>query len=313
MVTPNSRRAFLFGRRTSSTPWGQFCARLARTTEGAVRWNQDDARAQAWLRPRREADVFHARALCAEYGVCLALEGTALPTAAMPRGLLWLEPGADWAVLLPGAAGAGGWRADAGCRIGALQDAGLAAVAGAEPGQSVAAWFASRAAARWAPGLGASCGIDRIEVLLADGTTATLGPFGAGARDPLDSLTVQRMVPRLFELAGSESATRWIGQAAWPARFRLDALNPPGGADVNLAWLLAGHGGCLAWVRAVWFAPDVAAFRPASDANVTTDPGAGSGPGFTASPDPADLAAAAMLDLEVKQIVDPGGLFPPVP
>ena len=307
MVTPNSRRAFLFGRRTPPTAWGQFCSRLARTTEGPVRWNQDAARPQAWLRPRREVDIFHARALCAEYGVCLALEGTALPAEPMPRGVLWAEPGADWAQLSPVRDPAGGWRADAGCLVGALQQAGMVMPEGADSAQSVAGWLASPAAAAWAPGEGWRSGIERVEVLLSDGTTATLGAFGAGARDPLDSLTVQRMVPRLFELAGSEPAAGWARASCWPSRLRLDALNPPHGADVNLAWLLAGHGGCLAWVRAVWFS------GKASAAPAAAAPAKPADPGPDPDPDPDALAAARALDEEIKRIVDPRGLFPRCP
>ena len=299
MVKPNSRRAFLFGRRTPPTAWGQFCARLARTPEGPVHWNQDAARPQAWLRPRREADIFHARALCAEYGVCLALAGTALPEGPMPRGMLWAEPGADWAALSPGHDGAGDWRADGGCLVGALQEAGVAALDGADSAQSVAGWLASPDAANWAPGEGWRSGIERVEVVLSDGTVATLGPFGTGARDPLDSLTLQRMVPRLFELAGSEPAARWAREPWWPAKLRLDVLNPQQGIDVNLAWLLAGHGGCLAWVRAVWFS------GKANPAQCGAAPIAPAGP--------QALDAARTLDEEIKRIVDPRGLFPPCP
>jgi hypothetical protein len=277
-------------------------------TEGPVHWNQDAARPQAWLRPLREADIFHARALCAEYGVCLALDGTALPAAPLPRGLLWVEPGTDWAELRPVAGAQGGWRADGGCRIAALQDAGVTTLAGVDRTQSVAGWFASRAAADWAPGAGWRSGIHRVEVLLADGTVATLGPFGANAREPLDSLTVQQMVPRLFELAGAEPACVWAQQARWPARLRLDVLNPPLGAEVNLAWLLAGHGGCLAWVRAVWFTGNPPATRLASPVDKTQVPA-----GSTDLPGSETLAAAQVLDLEVKRIVDPQGVFTPMP
>ena len=299
MVNPNSRRAFLFGRRTPPTAWGQFCARLARTTEGPVHWNQDDARPQAWLRPRREADIFHARALCAEYGVCLALMGTALPGVPMPRGVLWAEPGADWATLSPVHDGVGGWRADGGCLVGALQKAGVAALDGIDGAQSVAGWLASPDAATWAPGEGWRSGVERVEVLLSDGTIATLGPFGADARDPLDSLTLQKMVPRLFELAGSEPAAGWARERCWPAKLRLDALNPPQGADVNLAWLLAVHGGCLAWVRAVWFSGKA---NPAQAAAALSG-SAGQG----------RVAQARTLDEEIKRIVDPRGVFPLCP
>ena len=225
----------------------------------------------------------------------------------MPRGLLWVEPGANWAVLSPGTGAQGGWRADGGCRVGELQDAGVRALDGVDRAQSVAGWFASQAAAAWAPGAGWRSGIDRVEVLLADGSVATLGPFGTSARDPLDSITVQRMVPRLFELAGVEPACVWAHGARWPARLRLDVLSPPQGTDVNLAWLLAGHGGCLAWVRAVWFTGLSVVTGAATPGDNPENLHGQAGP-----PDAGTLAAAQSLDQEIKRIVDPQGVFTPV-
>jgi len=109
-------------------------------------------------------------------------------------------------------------------------------------------------------------------------------------------------------LAGAEPACVWAQQARWPARLRLDVLNPPLGAEVNLAWLLAGHGGCLAWVRAVWFTGNPPATRLASPVDKTQVPA-----GSTDLPGSETLAAAQVLDLEVKRIVDPQGVFTPMP
>ncbi len=298
MVTPNSRRAFLFGRRTASTPWGQFCTRLSRTCEGALSWNDDPAHPQAWLRPARAPDVLHAHALCREYGVRLGLDGVgAAPRSAHP--VLWVEPGSAWATLKPQDAAGTQWRADAGCTIGALQAAGIQAVAGVDPHWSVARWLASEQSARWLTGEGGHSGIEQVQVLLADGTTEVLGPFGASAQKPLASLTTQQMVPRLFELSGSASAAVCLRAAKWPARFRLDALMPVPGTEVNLAWLMAGHAGCLAWVESVWLNRIVAPASPASP-----DPGG--------SEDlQVMLSAADVIDWQVKQTFDPYGFFLP--
>src|SRR5690606_41435032 len=35
----------------------------------------------------------------------------------------------------------------------------------------------------------------------------------------------------------------------WPARYRLDALLPASGREVNLSHLLLGHGGDLVWIE----------------------------------------------------------------
>jgi hypothetical protein len=104
--------------------------------------------------------------------------------------------------------------------------------------------------------------IEQAEVLFADGTVEVLGPFGASAQAPLRSLTVQRLVPKLFELAGSESAQRCAQSTPWPGCYRLDALITTATHEPNLAQLLFGHQGRLGWVQALWLK------RPGAVANL---------------------------------------------
>jgi hypothetical protein len=114
-------------------------------------------------------------------------------------------------------------------------------------------------------------------------------------------MTVQQMVPKLFELTGSEQARACAGAPVWPAPLRLDALMPAEGHEANLAHLLAGHGGTLAWVKAVWFKAGVAeALMPVKMAMETT----------TESTALAD--SAAWLTQQLKKTFDPVGLFPPL-
>jgi hypothetical protein len=77
--------------------------------------------------------------------------------------------------------------------------------------------------------------VERAEVLLADGTVEVLGPFGATAQAPLRSLTLQQLVPKLFELAGSDAAQRCAQATPWPACYRLDALIATATHEPNLA------------------------------------------------------------------------------
>jgi len=253
--SPTSRRAFLLGRRTPPSAWGTFCARLSRTCAGQVRWEDAPGREQAWLIPAREGDILHAHALCREYKVRMALDGFEpapfQPEIKQPR--LWVESGAAWADAHPTDTSHLVWRADAGCKVKVLQSAGILALHTADPEQTVAQWLASASSARWPTGQGGRSGIAQVQVMLADGTLAVLGPFGANATTPLRSLTVQKMIPKLFELAGSDLALQCAQQAVWPLSFRLDALMPAQGMDINLAWLFAGHGARLGWVQAVWF------------------------------------------------------------
>ncbi|MFJ1111633.1 hypothetical protein WLX37_22450, partial [Bordetella bronchiseptica] len=140
----------------------------------------------------------------------------------------------------------------------------------------------------WPTGETGASGVLEASVLLADGTAEALGPFGAADVRPLRSATVQRLVPALFQLAGGQDAAACLAQPAWPARYRLDALQPREPAGVNLAHLLLGHDGALAWVESVLLAP-AAAPPPAAS---------GSAP-----------AEAARLDARVRALFDPDGVL----
>lgn len=299
MVSPNSRRAFLLGRRTPPTSWGAFCARLSRTCSGNVHWHKDPDRHQAWLVPAREADVLHAHALCREYGVKIALAEASAEILSDGTPNLMIEAGAAWASLTQVGDCATLWRADAGCSMARVQALGVTSAQSADPALNVAQWLACAASARWPTGQGMQSGIERVQIMLADGTVEVLGPFGADAVTPLRSLTVQKMVPRLFELAGSADAMLCAQAALWPARFRLDALMPAEGGEVNLAWLMTGHGGSLAWVQAVWF-------RTTPPRSLVSQP--------SGSAEHVRIAAVAReLDRQLKACFDPLGVFPSIP
>ncbi len=297
MVSPNSRRAFLLGRRTPPTDWGAFCARLSRICHGNVHWHEDPARRQAWLEPAREVDVLHAHALCLEYQIEMALAGAEAQSAA-DRPSLMVGAGAAWAGFAPAGTCGTLWRADAGCSMASMQGLGIPGAHTAPRAFNVAQWLASTASACWPVGQGTQSEIERVQVMLADGTIEVLGPFGASAQTPLRSLTVQKMVPRLFELAHSPEAVLCAQSTHWPARFRLDALFATEGSDINLAWLMAGHGGALGWVQAVWFR--AVPQRPIRQ--------------FGAQPvDAPSVAAAQKLDHQLKKSFDPAGVFPAIP
>lgn len=307
MVTQPSRRAFLTGRRTPATPWGQFCARLSRTCVGQVRWDQDAQTSQAWLKPARTEDVHHAQALCAEFGVqLLLLDAESRPDMARP--ILWVDSHAPWATLELVDPAKALWRVDAGVTLATLRGKGVGIFAdslthslakpldASQSSQTVAQWFASPFA-----GNPMRSGIVQAEVLLADGTLELFGPFGASASKPLRSLSVQQKIPKLFELAHSAQATLCAQSERWPARYRLDALLPRSGDSLNLSWLFLGHGGSLGWLQALWMKPPVGA--------ETVDPISVTSPG-SSRPDTGMLDQAALeIDQLIKQTLDPKGLF----
>ena len=305
MVTKPSRRSFLTGRRTPATPWGTFCARLSRTCLGRVRWDETQETMQAWLEPAREGDLTHAFALCREFGVqYLLADSDGCPDPG--RGALWVSARAPWATVVAVDAAQTLWRADAGCLLGTLQGLGIASVDLADPEQTVAQWVASRGCGRWPTGQCDLSGIVQLQAVLADGTTEVLGPFGATAQAPLQSLATQRIIPKLFELAHSAPVEQSMAAAIWPLRFRLDALRPKAPSEPNLAWLFSGHGGALGWVQTVWFAASERTSVGVGDpSDAAMDTSLRSADNFA---DPLSIPFAS-IDRSVKQILDPSGVF----
>lgn len=300
-----SRRAFLLGRRPVQTPWATFLQRLGLLCQGTVRdlGAMADGRARAVLTPLREGDVAHARALCAEYGVVLALDDADGPFAPVDGPLLAVDPG-RLAGLARLAGPAPCWRAQPGVPLAALARAGLRQFAGLPQAMTLAQWLAAPAA--WPAGGCAASGVLAVDLLLADGVEETLGPFGADDLQPLRSATVQRLVPALFQLVNGDLAAACRDGDAWLARYRLDALAPRAPATVNLAHLMLGQGGTLGWVQGVTLA----------DSPPVADVGA-AGASRADGPAPRDVGPttaaprqAAALQARIKTLFDPYGRFP---
>src|SRR5690606_19116398 len=87
------RRAFLRGRRPPSSPWDTFCRRLRDAVSGTVTiLDSGPDKHAAHLLVKKPTDAHHARSLCAEFGVSMALDG--VPAAAEHDGpVLWVRPG----------------------------------------------------------------------------------------------------------------------------------------------------------------------------------------------------------------------------
>jgi len=279
-----SRRAFLFGRGSvPETPWQQFCQRLTRACLGQV---SNHGTGTARLAPVDANDVQRARELCRQYGVKLALTDTTVPNAPGQQ-VLWLDPAPALTRLAPLPNAPGMWHAQAGVRLADLLAAGLTQFAGAPADMTLAAWLADPASKLCATGRTRDAGVVSLDVLLADGTHATLGAFGEHATAPLRGAAVQRLIPRLFELSRSVNAETCLAQPRWPARVRLDALR---GDDVNLAHLLLGHADTLVWINS---------------AVLTATPAPHDSPALPLAPHPAAVTqAAARLNAAVERLFD---------
>ncbi|MCE7058416.1 hypothetical protein LZF95_27345, partial [Algoriphagus sp. AGSA1] len=103
----------------------------------------------------------------------------------------------------------------------------------------------------------------------------------------------------LFRLAAGDSAKLCAEASHWPGRYRLDALMPADGHEVNLSHLLFGHGGDLCWAE--WFV-----FRAMSE---PVEPLPFRGVASNAFDDTV-VYAAHDIDLHIKNQFDPCGIFP---
>jgi len=97
-----------------------------------------------------------------------------------------------------------------------------------------------------------------IDAILPDGTREYFGPFGTASARPLASGRTGELVAKLFALAAREReeiARAWPGVLRRVGGYNLDVFHPqsarPYTADgsVNLAHLLVGSEGTLAWFR----------------------------------------------------------------
>lgn len=316
------RRAFLRGRRPPSSPWDVFCERLRNAVAGTFSvLDVGRDRQAARLVVQQPADAHHARRLCAEFGVCMALEGVA-STASHDGPVLWVRPGPELSAYRRLEPEGSRWFVQPGCLLGQLEAAGLSGFADLPAHMTVAAWLADRSLCNWATGHTADSGVVHASALLADGTSVSLGAFGTDNRKALDSLRLQQLIPALFSLAGSDDARLCGEWRSWSARYRLDALSPAPGNTLNLAHLLLGHGGDLAWLE--WVVIDSETAKPEAGSQLPLElPGVdqdlyvdeigmwGGAEGGTGPCDAVAMARAAQdIDAAIKTLFDPDHLFP---
>jgi hypothetical protein len=235
-----SRRAFLMAGRPRTDPWGRFFQRLARTVKGRTEDRSVSAVSPglAWVRPASFTDIHHALALCAEFDVVFSLE-CVHSACAMP--CLLIDPSALHSVTpLPDQS----LEVEAGVLVGEVRSRSRqqSACPGAPDDWTVARWMA--APSPFPPAALQGSGLVSVEVLLADRTMETFGPFGATSQRAALSLKASRLVSDLFTWVSQPHVAGWRNLPRWPSRYRIDALmaDPP-----NLAHILLGSGARLAW------------------------------------------------------------------
>lgn len=243
-----SRRAFLRGRNIPTTPWGNFCQRIRRTTTGEFyEYDEHNGINSARLSINSSADIYHVLSLCNEYQVQIALH--ALDYASpIQRNTLWLEigDGLSGAQLLNPEENL--WFVQPGCTAGQLVELGLEQFSLIPSYTTIAHWLADRSLSEFPMGQTHLSGVVHASVILSDGENVTLGPFGDNNTKPLDGMRLQNMITSMFTLASGFGARTLLRHPFWPLRYRVDALMKINNQEINLAHLLLGHGGDLAWV-----------------------------------------------------------------
>lgn len=299
-----SRRAFLTGKRVQKSPWEEFLSRMRRRVEGKVQ-DLKMENGTARLIPAQMQDVYFARSLCVEYGITMALDGLPHSSRLNDSPLLWVDPGVSMARFHRLDEGDSRWFVQPGCMIGELEKAGLPQFIDQPPHLTVAAWLADRQTCDWGFGHTADSGLVHAMLMLADGTQANLGAFGATNQKPLDNLRLQNMIPRLFELASDQvmlgltesNPAQDSSERLFNGKYRLDALKPDAGGVINLSHLLLGHGGELGWVE--WLVLDEknahANQRPYNDRYGNRQ---------------ATVKSEFNQDINMRELFDPDGLFP---
>lgn len=252
-MTSKSRRAFLRGRAPAPTAWGRF---LARVQEEYPRQVQSlpaspQGAEQALFIPAHVSDVHAVFLLAQHFAIQLSLfsvtaselDKGAQPDTDIEQPVLWLDPR-----LLQRCEridDQGRFYIEPGATMQQLVAAGLTQFA-ALPGQMTFIQWLSDPAFHQYRDL-ASTGVQMASMVMADCSVARLGPFGAHSNMELNTSTLQRVVPQLFQLLETPVAQQCLQLPTWPARFRLDALAVP--EKVNLAYLVLGQSMQLGWVE----------------------------------------------------------------
>ena len=291
------RRSFLNFKNTSpDEPWAKFCTRLRRFAHGQWESLSDsaDGYPQARLLLERELEFEHARALAQEYDIALVLDG-ALPFGRLTgRPGLWLnyspELGeidffSDEACL-----------AGAGTLVGTLLEQGYEQFIGVPSYLNLAQWFADPQYHDVRPGLSFLSGVERIQVVFANGDAAVVGGFGVNDDSPLNIPLLNKAIPQLFELLQKKPVQEALGLDRWSYAYRFEALQKKL-VEPNIARIFQGHRGSLLWVQSL-----VIRKIPQTERYLLSPEQ------WSEAYDSGDCGGDA--DNQIKSLFDPSGLYP---
>ena len=245
------RRSFFnFGRAgvLPSNLWEAFCHRIQRTIRGKFKVFPNDGThfncAEIYL--ERLEDVQHLYAYCCEYDVGIALGGFASTESVIARDLLMVYFGTQ--VNKIEFLGNNACLVAPGVKVGSLSMMGYKQFDRVPAGLTVAQWFANPAYHDCRPGFSFLSGVERAQVLFADGSQAVLAGFGVDDKQALTVPILNQTIPQLFELLANPEVVAQLQNDYWPYAYRLDSLQKKL-VDINLARVFQGHQGKLVWVQ----------------------------------------------------------------
>lgn len=241
-----SRRAFLTGQVPTNTVWSKFHDRLAQEV-GQEQLLTMTAPKQARFVPRQNSDVHAAFVLAQHFDITLGLWSIHAEAAVNEQdfleGLLWVDPvQLNRCEFLDNR---GRVYIEPGCTMQQLVNLGLEQFTALPADLQFIAWLGNASYHQEQPL--SNSGLQMASMLLADCTVARLGPFGVEAKMELNTATLRRIVPQLFQYAGTEMVQQCLQLPQWPARYRLDAFADM--HEVNLAYLVLGQPLRLGWVE----------------------------------------------------------------
>lgn len=289
-----SRRAFLGGKAPELQPWERFLLELQRKTQGSVRAVEANSE-QALCTVQQSTDIHHARQLCQMFGVKLYVGDGSEDVEWQTAPILWLDL-SHLNQLLPVNDDGEQWFMQSGVSVGQLRNVGFAIPDTIPAELWVAQWLGLPHYQSYTLQHIEQSGLVHASLLMADGTSASLGPFGVQNTKPLNTAMLRTVIPQLFQLAHSVLAQRLLVESSWPGKYRLDLFSGQNPC-LNLAHVLLGAEqdlGLLEWVvmdKSKWQA---APLQSRSSALSTEQ-----------------QINAQELDAAIKAIFDPGELFCP--
>lgn len=286
-----SRRAFFGGKAPEVSQWDQLLLQLQRKTQGQL--SGLDQEEQVIYRPSILTDLHHVRQLCHAFEASLYVLGLQDQIKEESRSIVWLDLTA-LNQLMPIDPQKNQWFIQAGVCIGQLREVGFELEPSLADELTVANWLADPQYHPYSLAQLPQSGLVHASLMTADGSVNSLGLFGEQNTKPLNTAFLRRIVPQLFQLISSDAAQTLLEQPQWLGRYRLDIFNPKN-TELNLAYLLLGHGGDLGVLE--WVVINKKELKtPVSFA-----------PNY--SEDSMLQIAAEELDAAIKQLFDPEGLF----